>query len=317
MADGNTRDVVVMRGEAAAVVAATGSSWHTRSLARRNAAAAEANGARALAVAAAPVAEDGTVGAYRVQGVIGLHAVAEAKGESIDQDASWTRTTLWSSSLRAQHWLNVVLIFILSCTGYYIMDPFFGPDATNSTGTGYLMGYVRLIHFSAGFIWLVVGLTRLVLMFASRDRYLRWRTLWPLKCTEDVRNLGRVVGHYAFIKKEAPLYVAHNPLQQLAYTSLYAAGFLQMLTGFGLYGLAHEGVWVWDLVSSPVHLIGIGWVRLLHAGLMFLLWAFAIMHIYMAVRADSLERHGGVSSMINGGVWVQRGSRPVDAPEVE
>jgi Ni,Fe-hydrogenase I cytochrome b subunit len=65
-----------------------------------------------------------------------------------------------------------------------------------------------------------------------------------------------------------------------------------------------------------VHLIGIPGVRLAHTMMMFALWAFVIVHVYLAVRADSLERHGGISSMINGGVWLRRGAKPVDAPEI-
>ncbi|MPN19849.1 hypothetical protein SDC9_167222 [bioreactor metagenome] len=65
------------------------------------------------------------------------------------------------------------------------------------------------------------------------------------------------------------------------------------------------------------HWFGIPGVRFFHAAIMFLLWVFVIIHVYLAVRADSLERHGGLSSMINGGVWLRRGAKPVDAPEIE
>ncbi len=316
--DGSTRDVMVMRGELDTVLAEAQAGRQGRALLRKNALHSAQSGERPLVIAAAPIEADGTVGTYRLQGFVGLrrvadrHAAEEGPGES-----GWTRTTLWSVSLRYQHWINVVLIFLLSCTGYYIMDPFFGPTAHAGQSTGYLMGWVRLIHFSAGFAWLLVGATRLVVSFTSRDRYLRWRTLWPLKSKSDVRNLGKVAKHYALVSNEAPLYMAHNPLQQLAYTSLYIAGGLQMCTGLILYGLSHQTSPFWEFISTPVHWFGTPFVRLVHAMMMFLLWAFAIMHIYMAVRADSLERHGGVSSMVNGGVWLRRGSKPVDAPEVE
>ena len=53
-----------------------------------------------------------------------------------------------------------------------------------------------------------------------------------------------------------------------------------------------------------------------HARTAAALWAFVIAHVYLAIRADSIERHGGVSSMVNGGVWLRRGAKPEDAPEV-
>lgn len=316
--DGTSRDVVVMRGDLKAVLAKATSGRQSRALLRKNANHSSLFGERPLVIAAAPVAEDGTVGDFRLQGFVGLRPARPHDGDDPGPaESGWTRATVWSVSLRYQHWINVILIFLLSCTGYYMMDPFFGPTARAGVPTGYLMGWVRMIHFSAGFAWLLVGVTRSVLAFTSRDRFLRWPTLWPLKSKADVRHLGEVAKHYALIKDEAPLYMAHNPLQQLAYTSIYVACGVQMATGFVLYGLHHMSSPFWAFVSSPVHWFGIGPIRLLHAMLMFLLWAFVIMHIYLAVRADSLERHGGVSSMVNGGVWLRRGSKPVDAPEVE
>jgi Ni/Fe-hydrogenase b-type cytochrome subunit len=313
--DGSTRDVVVMRGELAAVMGASRASRENRSLLRKNALHGVEHGWRPLVIAAAPVTADGSVGGFVLQGFVNLRPVGGDEHEVTSED-SYTRIDVWSASLRLQHWLNVILIVILSLTGYYIMDPFFGPTPGAAGRTGYLMGYVRLIHFSAAFAWLLVGATRIVAAFTSRDRYLRWPTLWPLRSKKDVRNLGRVVKHYAFLRDEGPLYLAHNPLQQLAYTSLYVAGGLQMLVGFSLYALYKQSSPFWQVVAMPTHWIGIGPVRLVHTMLMFALWSFAIGHIYLAVRADSLDRHGGVSSMINGGVWLRRGSKPVDSPKV-
>lgn len=315
--DGVIRDVMVMRGEVRSVLAQAVSSSASRSILRKNASRAASHGGRPLAIAAAPVAADGSIGAFRLQGFVAVHPAREGASTDTDsEDDSWVRIDLWTVSLRYQHWLNVILIFVLSCTGYYIMDPFFGPTARDGEPTGYLMGWVRLIHVTAGFAWLLVGATRLVSAFSSRDGYLRWQTMWPLKSRADLRHLGEVIKHYAFIKRDAPLYLAHNPLQQLSYTALYIGASAQMATGSVLYGLSHQSSAFWALVSTPVHWFGIAPVRLVHAMLMFVLWAFTVIHIYLAVRADSLERHSGVSSMINGGVWLRRGSKPVDAPEV-
>lgn len=316
LGDGSTRDVMVMRGDLAAVLGAAATSREGRQVLRRNAQHSTLQGGRPFAVAAAAIAPDGTVGEYRVQGFVGVHPQDGGQHDPASGEGEYIRFDLWSISLRYQHWLNVVMIFVLSCTGYFIMDPFFGPVAHEGAQPGYLMGWVRFIHFTAAFIWLVVGATRIVSAFTSRDKHLRWPTLWPIKSRRDLRNLGETVGHYAFVRAEAPLYLAHNPLQQLAYTTLYVAGGVQMLTGFTLYGLYHQSNPFWALVSTPVHWFGIAPVRMFHACMMFLLWAFAIMHIYLAVRADSLERHGGVSAMLNGGVWVRRGTRFEDAPDV-
>lgn len=318
LSDGTTADLVVMRGDLTTVLKQAAIKREDRTILVKNADLATRRGCRPLGIATAPVDAEDRVGAFTMEGFVTVRPES-LRGVSADMASSpgaWARVNVWSVSLRYQHWINVAMVFILSCSGYYIMDPFFGPTARAGEPTGFLMGWIRLIHFTAAFVWLVVGATRIVSAFTSRDRYLRWPTLWPLKSKRDLRLLGQVVKHYAFISEEGPLYLAHNPLQQLTYTALYVACGIQMATGFMLYGLYHQSVAFWMLVSTPVHWFGIAGVRLFHAMVMFGLWAFVIAHVYLAVRADSLERHGGLSAMINGGVWLRRGSHPVDAPEI-
>ena len=317
--DGRQDDRVIMRGDLDAVLAKVEISGEQRRVIKKNANVVIRRGWRPLAVARAKVDENSVVGPFRLEGFVPV-APETVKGLVEDVTtgpAVWARVRVWSASLRFQHWLNVAVIFILSCTGIFIMDPFFGVTTFGSDASGYLMGWIRLIHFIAAFAWLVIGVARIWSAFMSRDRYLRWPSMWPLKNKTDVKNLGRILQHYALIKEDAPLYLAHNPLQQLAYTAVYIACGFQMLTGFMLYGLYHQSNPFWAFLATPVGWTGVGMMRLIHTLMMFLLWAFVIMHIYLVLRAESLERHGGLSAMINGGVWVKRGSEPVDAPKVE
>ncbi|MGI5951568.1 MAG: Ni/Fe-hydrogenase, b-type cytochrome subunit [Brooklawnia sp.] len=316
---GRTKDVVVMRGDLEAVLDATKAPRNIRALNRRNAQMVAQRGYRSLAVATAPLAADGSLGEYTVYGIVPVRVAApgDFQQDAAARPGEWVRVNLWTGLLRVQHWANVVAVFVLSCTGYYIMDPFFGPWHHDGIETGYFMGWVRMIHFVTAFLWLGIGLTRLVLLFISRDRYLRWRALWPLYNKEDVRNMGRTAQYYLFLRKDAPLYLAHNPLQQLTYTAVYVVGILQMAIGFSIYAVYHMDNPFWRLVATPANWVGLPNLRIAHTMIMFMLWAFVIAHIYLAVRADSIERHGGLSSMLNGGVWLRRGSRPVDAPEVE
>jgi len=316
--DGTTADFVVMRGDLSTVLRHATIKREDRTILVKNADLATRRGCRPLAVATAPVDAEDRVGDFTVEGFVTVRpeSLRGVPSDMASSPGAWARVNVWSVSLRYQHWINVAMVFILSCSGYYIMDPFFGPTSRDGVPTGFLMGWIRLIHFTGAFIWLVVGATRIFSAFTSRDRYLRWPTMWPLKSKQDVRNLGKVIKHYAFISEEAPLYLAHNPLQQLTYTALYVACAVQMATGFMLYGLYHQDAAFWVFVSTPLHWFGIANVRLFHAMVMFGLWAFVIAHVYLAVRADSLERHGGLSAMINGGVWLHRGARPVDAPEI-
>ena len=310
--------VMVMRGDLQAVMEQANMTREERALIVRNADIQDKAGRRCLAVARADIAPDGTVGEYYMEGFVALSLEnpQELASNVAANPNEWVRVNIWSATLRFQHWANMVLIVLMSLSGYYIMRPFFGPAAETGPDVGYLMGWIRMIHYVSAFLWLGLGFSRLVLSFTAKDRQLRWRSLWPLNSKEDVKNLWGTMQYYMFLRKHGPLYLAHNPLQQLSYTGIYAMCFIQMLTGLMLYGLYHQDNVFWMLVSYPVHWFGIPVIRLIHSLIMFILWAFVWLHVYLAIRVDALERHGGVSSMFNGGVWLRRGARPVDAPEI-
>ena len=312
------KNVMIMRGDMESILAKATISREERTLFIRNAEVMRMSGQRCLAVASAEIAEDGTVGEFFVEGFVAmvLEKPSQVAKKFSSNPNEWVRINIWSATLRFQHWANMALIVIMSMSGYYIMNPFFGPAAETGHDVGYLMGWVRLIHYASAYLWLGLGFSRLVLSFTAKDRQLRWRSLWPLNSYEDVKGLWGTIQYYLFLKKEGPLYLAHNPLQQFAYTGIYVMCLIQMLSGIVLYGLYNQTDWFWVIVAYPMHWMGVSTIRMIHALIMFVLWSFVIVHVYLATRADALERHGGVSSMVNGGVWLRRGAKPVDAPEI-
>jgi Ni/Fe-hydrogenase b-type cytochrome subunit len=311
----DVEELDVMRGDLRAVAAATRLSPDRRLLLMNNASYVGRRGYRPLAVATAPVSED-DAGRFEVHGFVPVRT-ARAKGFRADvssRPAEWVRVPVWPATLRWLHWLNVVAITLLTVTGYYIANPFF--DGSRG-GAGFFMGWVRFVHFAVAYGWVTLGLWRLYLLFFSRNRFVRWPALWPLKSRQDVRNMGRTISAYLLVHPEnAPTYIAHNPLQQLTYTGIYVLALVEVVTGFGLYGLYHTDFWLWSLLQWPVGLLGEPLVRQLHYVIMLVFWIFVVLHIYLAVRADTLERHGGLSSIISGGVWLRKGSHPVDDPNL-
>lgn len=316
---GESKQTVIVRGDLESVMNVAQPKRAQRTLLRKNAQMAGSRGYRCLGVATATVDENGELTPFQMEGFVNVRPVGTGlqDGDLTPTTEDWVRLSVWSASLRFLHWLNVLLIVLLSITGYYIMDPFFGDTFFRGVEIGYLMGIMRFIHFTAAFTWMAIGAVRVFIAFVSKDRYLRWETFWPLKKKQDWKHLYETLGFYLFLRKEGPLYVAHNPLQQLTYTSIYVLGAFQMVIGLALYALPHRNENLfWQLMALPNDWFGIPQMRLIHAAIMFIFWAFVIAHIYLAFRADSLERHGGISAMISGGVWMRRTSKPVDAPEL-
>lgn len=180
---GESMNIVIARGDLESVMNVAKPERALRTLLRKNAQMAGSRGYRCLGVATARVDENGECGPFQMEGFINVRPV----GTGLQDDdltpttEDWVRLSVWSVGLRFLHWLNVFLIVVMSVTGYYIMDPFFGDTFFRGVDIGYLMGIMRFIHFVAAFTWIAIGAVRVVIAFVSKDRYLRWETFWPFK----------------------------------------------------------------------------------------------------------------------------------------
>lgn len=220
---------------------------------------------------------------------------------------------LWEWPIRAMHWLAVVCIVVLVVTGFYIGRPYF--ITSGEASAHYLMGWVRFLHFAAAGLLVATAIIRLYWMFAGNE-FERWRALFPVRASDWV-NLWKQVKFYLMIRpEEAPQYLGHNPLQQLSYTALYGIALTQVITGFAMYGQSRpEGFW-YTLFGWVVPFLG--GIQIVHFVHHILTWVFLIfipIHIYLALRADMLERTGTISSIVSGGRFVRSNVSYVDQPK--
>ena len=65
---------------------------------------------------------------------------------------------VFEAPVRIWHWLTVLCMAVLMVTGYFIGKPL--PSVSGEATYLFYMGYIRLIHFSAGMIFTVVFLMR-------------------------------------------------------------------------------------------------------------------------------------------------------------
>jgi len=207
---------------------------------------------------------------------------------------------VWQWPLRICHWVNALCVVVLSVTGYYIGDPF----AMATTGTPYIMGSVRFVHFLFGYVLLISLLVRILWMFIG-NRYASWRAFLPWMTAEGRRGFFKMLRYYSFTGKQITYEVGHNPVAATAYIGIFALFLVQVLSGFALYGQAMPGGF-WDsLVGWLLPLVGNQDLRFVHHVVMWLLIGFIINHIYSAWLMDIKERNGTISGIFSGYKYIE------------
>ncbi len=205
---------------------------------------------------------------------------------------------VWEFPVRLSHWLNVVSITALSLTGFYIGHPFL------SAGEGtWIMGWMRFLHFAFAYLFAVSVVIR-ALWFLIGNPYASWRMFFPWATQKGRANALKFFRYYTFTGKQIPYEVGHNALACLAYALVFTLYFVQIASGFALYGqFAPGGLWDtlfgWMLVWP-----GAPYLRLGHHFIMWLLIGFVINHIYSAWLMDVKETNGTISSMFSGSKYI-------------
>jgi Ni/Fe-hydrogenase b-type cytochrome subunit len=217
---------------------------------------------------------------------------------------------LWGWPLRAMHWAAAVSIVVLAVTGFYIGKPYFMTGGEASAH--FLMGWMRFLHFTAAAVFVMTAIVRVYWLFAG-DKYERVTALFPVR-PRDWVNLFKQVKYYLMIRPEkAPHYLGHNPMQQLSYTGMYMVAGVMVMTGFTMYGQAAPGGFFYTMTNwiAPI-LGGLQWVRFIHHVTTWAFIAFVPIHVYLATRADIMEKSGTISSIFTGGRFVRSDHKYVE-----
>lgn len=207
---------------------------------------------------------------------------------------------VFEAPVRIWHWTHALSIVVLCATGYLIANPL--PSIGGEASEHFLMGNLRMIHFIAGYVFGIGFAVRLYwgIVGNKYSRELLYLPVWRKAWWKDL--WGELL-YYSFIRREAPESVAHNALAQSAmwfFNTLL--GLFLIFTGFAMYseGLG-LGSWADTWFGWVIPLMGGSLsVRMWHLFSMWLIIVFAIIHIYMAIRADIMGRQSSVSTIISG-----------------
>lgn len=223
------------------------------------------------------------------------HPLARERGH-------FTWVYLWGAPLRAMHWIAAACILVLIVTGFYVGRPYV--TTTGEASAHFLMGRMRFLHFTAAAVLVMTGIVRAYWLLAG-NRFERLPALFPFTA-RSMRNMWRTaLGYVTLSPERAPVYVGHNPLQQVLYTGTYVVTLVMIVTGFTLYGQSNPGGLIYQTFSwVPPLFGGLQVVRLLHHALTYGFIIFIIFHVYFGVRSDYVERTGVISSIITGGRYI-------------
>jgi Ni/Fe-hydrogenase 1 B-type cytochrome subunit len=221
-------------------------------------------------------------------------------------DESLISVKVWQPMVRVLHWNLVASVVVLSATGFYIGNP-----ANVHWPVVNPMSTVRTIHFGAAWVLIAVLIARVMLAFTG-NTWARWDQFVPVTRLRWAQ-LIHSIRFYAFLERHPVVVVGHNPLAGL----FYAVGVLSMLlveivTGIAMMGGADpDGGWQHALSGRLVSLTGLATLRLVHHLVMWLLWVFVVIHVYLSVLIDRVERNGEISSIFGG--WKELPAAHIEA----
>lgn len=207
---------------------------------------------------------------------------------------------VYEAPVRLWHWINALAICVLVATGFLISYPL--PSVSGEANDHFLMGYVRFVHFAAGYV-VAIGLLGRLYWAIVGNHHARQIITLPVHDKGWWKDLFVVVSWYAFLRKDAPKFTGHNPLSHIAMVVVFMGSLLVMIvTGFGMYaeGTGME-TWQHNLFGWVITLSGNTQnLHTIHHIGMWVMIVFVMIHIYTAVREDIMSRQTLISTMING-----------------
>ena len=207
---------------------------------------------------------------------------------------------VYEEPVRFCHWAMVLCMTALAVTGYLIARPLpaVGGEATFS----YFFATIRVIHFIAAMLFVVLFLVRIAWAFLG-NRHARSIFVPPLWSGDWWGGLFNQAKYYLFLRRDSDHWVGHNPLAMFAMFAMFVVGaFVISLTGLSLFAEQYGWGSAWMNAFGWVNVLlgGSQMVRTVHNLAMWYLLLFAMVHVYMVFREDIMSGETVIGTMING-----------------
>jgi len=204
------------------------------------------------------------------------------------------REYIWEVPVRLTHWLFVLSIVAFSVTGLYIGSPYLYAVSTKE----YIMGWMRFIHFVAAYVFLMSFIIRMYWALMG-NKYACFCVWFPFTA-KKMREFIDTLKFYLLIRNKPPDNAGHTALAGFTYLIIYLLFLFEIFSGFALYSVNHTGA-IWTVLGGwMTGFMYLPMIRLYHHLVMYVLIAFAILHVYLAIFADSREKNGLLLSIFSG-----------------
>ncbi len=213
------------------------------------------------------------------------------------------RVYVWEAPVRITHWLIALSIVVLSVTGFYIGRPFI--SVPGPAGQSFVMGWIKVIHGYAAYVFLVAVLARVIWMFTG-NKYARRDKFIPAHRSR-IHGFWPTIKFYLFALRKPPGFVGHNPVAGATYALVFGLYFVAIATGLMLRGANADpdSLLRWFTSLSPL-IGGLYVARWIHHVVMWLLLGFAVHHVYSAVLMSTVEANATMESIFSGYKFVPR-----------
>ncbi|MCL2024400.1 MAG: cytochrome b/b6 domain-containing protein [Coriobacteriia bacterium] len=194
------------------------------------------------------------------------------------------------------HWINMLAMFFLTLSGFYIHFPF-----VNGPG---LMGLARGTHFFWMFVLLINIIFRIVAAFFVKTTNMPGTR----EVDTDIKNwlpqeankhqMWPTIKYYLFLKKDYPISAKYASLQKIAYLATLPMTFAAAYTGFAIWGPTMDwaffkagttvvaNLFAFNNGLSPELFNGAGAalmpMRIVHYWIMWVILIFTAIHAYLS-----------------------------------
>lgn len=207
---------------------------------------------------------------------------------------------VFEAPVRIWHWVHTFTILVLCVTGWLIANPL--PSIGGEASEHFMMGTTRYLHLVAAHLFAIAFLVRAYWALVG-NKYARELFIIPFWSAKWWKGLIYEMRYYTFTTRVTHKESGHNPLAQVAMFVFNVLLVLVLIfTGYALHAeMLGIGSWADVMFGWVTPLLGNSQeVRMWHYTAMWLLIAFVIIHVYMAIRADIMGRQSSVSAIISG-----------------